>query len=481
MEATQIVRLKGKLPRVVWHASGRQFASRIGFKLYKRQGKEVRDRAFQLLGKDERAAMQKAIAIAADWDWTVRHFKLDRPGEKPYWLEDATMRALQALEHHDLEGAYATGYVLNVGEPSGDKDEEYISHDEQLADRRRSSITLEEGKELYLDHIKSRIGLGAGKGIQEYTYISYKQDLEHVLKFIDRSLPLSRLMRTDFERFVHHWLAQPNGISIRTAVNYCKTFKQMIDWLADREEVVFLKPRGTDRLFRFKGFNPIHVEPYTNEQLKKLFVALPDRYRFYVQLALNCGYYQSDIATLRYAHLYTLHDGTEVPVRNLAAFDGDLYIKRRRQKTLHQNDFETLCYLCPENVELLRKFAAPPDNPHGLVLLNDEGQPLKRRRINNITERFNKYKGDAELGRTVEFKQFRKTGATWMEGRFGERVARMYAAHSMNGELKRYVAQNFGPLTNALKAWAEELRAAGVLDRESRTERQSECGLVAVG
>jgi hypothetical protein len=103
------------------------------------------------------------------------------------------------------------------------------------------------------------------------------------------------------------------------------------------------------------------------------------------------------------------------------------------------------------------------------VLLNDEGLPLRRKRINNITERFNKYKVNADLGRAIEFKQFRKTGATWIEGKFGERVARMYTAHAMNGELKRYVAQNFEPLTAALKAWAAELRTAGVLQADAAT------------
>jgi integrase len=455
----------GKLPRIAWHPSGRQFASRIGYKLYKRNGKEVRDRSFQLLGKDERAAMQKAIDIQADWEWTVAHFKSSFPGVKPHWLEEAAVLTYQAKEREDMETFYETGIVMNVGEHSGEPD--YQTLGDFLAERRRSNVTLAQGKDLYLAHIKGRIGLGGGKGIQEYTYINYKQDLEHVLKFIDQTMLLSSLMRSDFERFVNHWMALPNGMSIRTAVNYCKTLKQMIDWLADEEAVEFNKPRGTDRLFRFKNFNPVHVEPYTNDQLKALFAALPERYRFYVQLAINCGYCQSDIATLRYEHLFTIHQGVEVPVRDLSAFAGDLYIRRRRQKTLHQNDFETLCYLWPENVSALQKLAAPANNLHGLVLLNDEGQPLRRGRTNNITERFNKYKHDANLGRDVEFKQFRKTGATWIESRFGERVARMYTAHAMNGELKRYVAQNFEPLTAALKVWATELRTAGVLTGEA--------------
>ncbi len=86
----------------------------------------------------------------------------------------------------------------------------------------------------------------------------------------------------------------------------------------------------------------------------------------------------------------------------------------------------------------------------------------------------------ADLGRKIEFKQFRKTGATWIEGRHGERVARMYTAHAMNGELKRYVAQNFEPLTAALKSWAVELKAAGVLLGESAVCSASVSALVTV-
>ena len=109
MQATQIIKLKDKLPRVVWHPSGRQYASRIGFKRYQRNEQTVRDRAFQLLGKDYTAAMQRAISVAADWAWTVRYFKESRPGVKPFWLRDAEMRAYQAADRGDLDGVYRTG------------------------------------------------------------------------------------------------------------------------------------------------------------------------------------------------------------------------------------------------------------------------------------------------------------------------------------------------------------------------------------
>ena len=39
----------------------------------------------------------------------------------------------------------------------------------------------------------------------------------------------------------------------------------------------------------------------------------------------------------------------------------------------------------------------------------------------------------------------------------------MYNAQTLNGELKRYAAQNFEPLTIALKAWRDELKSNGVL------------------
>jgi integrase len=168
------------------------------------------------------------------------------------------------------------------------------------------------------------------------------------------------------------------------------------------------------------------------------------------------------IATLRHDHLVAVTDGKTIPIDDVRTFSGDVFIKRRRQKTLHQNDFETLCYLWPEVVELLRKYAAPKANPHGLVLLSENGVPLQRSKTNNITNRFNRYKKDAGLARDCQFKQFRKTGATWIENYFDDRTARLYNAHALGGELKRYAAQDFTALINALRAWREELKSAEV-------------------
>ena len=118
------------------------------------------------------------------------------------------------------------------------------------------------------------------------------------------------------------------------------------------------------------------------------------QFRIYPQLALNCGYYQIDLATLRHGHFVTPRDGIEEQIEDVRTFRGDVLIKRRRQKTLHQNDFETLCYVWLENVELLRRYAAPRQNPYGLVLLNENGLPLQRNKTNNITNRFQRYRKD---------------------------------------------------------------------------------------
>lgn len=449
-----------KLPAIWQHEASGQYASKIGYRYYDRASGRRRDRDFQLLGTDYSEAVRKVLELRRDWNWTVEFFKTSRPGELPVWLEESAMRAYQAAERGETDALYATGTVVNAGPEPGE-----VDHDEQLAQRMRANVTIRQGIQMFLDHMKSRIGLAGGKGVKLYTWLNWKYDIPPLLKHLDPEMPLSRLTRADLEKFVNYWMSLPNGISVRTAANYCKRLKQILDWLADEEAVDFVKPRGTDRLFRFRDFNPIHIEPYTHDELKALFKAVPRRIGMYLQLALNCGYYQSDLATLRWEHLVTIVDGQEKPVRDLKNFSGDLYIKRRRQKTLHQSSLITLCYVWPENVELMRQFAAPSDNPHGLVFLNDVGKPLMDgAKTNNITERWNKYKHRAKLTRQkVEFKQFRKTGATWMENHCAERVARMFMAHNLRGELKRYAAQDFTPLTMALKTWREELLAAGVL------------------
>lgn len=459
-----------RLPCIFLHKGANQYVSKIGYKRVVRNEVAFRVRDFQRLGKNKATAMGRALALHAQWSWTVQHFKSSEhlKGEKPYWLPEKVVAAYRAGERGDLDGVYATGLVLNVGDHSGEED--YQSHDEQLKEGEWRGVTLRQAKDKFLAFCKSRIGLAGGKGLKDCTCLHYSYDIEQTMRFIDAEKPLWQVGRLDIETLVNRLMALPENlnkpgekISIRTAVNYCKAFKKLIDWLDSREDSGWSKPKGTDAIFRFRGFNPIDIRPYTNDELKAIVAAHPERFRLYPLLAINCGYYQIDIATLRHDHLVTIKDGKTIAIADIRTFSGDVFIKRRRQKTLHQNDFETLCYLWPEVVELLRKYAAPMNNTHGLVLLNENGMPLQRKKTNNITNRFNRYKKDAGLARDCEFKQFRKTGATWIENRFDDRTARLYNAHAIGGELKRYAAQTFDGLTVALKAWREELRGAGVL------------------
>jgi integrase len=459
-----------KAPRIWLHKGANQYICKIGYKRVCRGGIWMRVRDFQRLGRDENNALRRALQFQADWLWTINFFKTSEHfrNQAPYWLTPEQVRLYKTAESADINKVYVLENSVNVGEHNGE--ENFQSNDEQLAEGRRRTITIAEAKKLFLDHMKARIGLAGGKGVRDYTYRHYVYDLEQSLRFIDTEKPVNSLTRTDIETLVNKWMALPDylkkpgtKISVRTAANYCKAFKKLLDWMDSQETLGFNKPKGTDSIFRFRNFNPIKIRIYSNDELKAIMSAHPEHFRLYPLLAINCGYYQIDVATLRHDHLVTVIGDKIEPISDIFSSSGDVFIKRRRQKTLHQNDFETLCYLWPETVELLKKYGAPIDNPHGLVLLNENAMPLQRSKTNNITNRFNRYKKDAGLARECQFKQFRKTGATWMENHHGERVARLYSAHTLGGELKRYAAQSFDPLTAALKQWREELRNHSVL------------------
>jgi hypothetical protein len=255
------------------------------------------------------------------------------------------------------------------------------------------------------------------------------------------------MKREDFRRLVDWWLAPGSKVGLRTAGNYCKAFKKMIDW-ADREEVDgFLKPK-IDDFFVFdlpKG----HIERFDAERLKLLLATATDRCRMYVIMALNTGYNQVDIARL-----------TKAQIKEI---DGNWFLVRGREKTSHQNDFLTQHCLWPETRALLERYLAP-DNAGNYALLNVNGRSLMTGRTDNIGDSMNSAR---EMSGVMEItlKQLRKFGISAIKRiTMNPEIARMYGSQKINGALAHYDRDDFfEPLTEALRKWGDELRAAGVL------------------
>ena len=138
---------------------------------------------------------------------------------------------------------------------------------------------------------------------------------------------------------------------------------------------------------------------------------------------------------------------------HLKEIKGEWFVERKREKTKHQNRFSGCWYVWPETKALLDKFAAPKDNGHGLVLL-DDGEPVSSRQIS-----YTMFGNDGGS----RFKDFRKTGATSMENNVGVEVSRLYKANAQGATEKLYVQQSYLKLTAALKQWRDELTTQKVI------------------
>lgn len=126
-------------------------------------------------------------------------------------------------------------------------------------------------------------------------------------------------------------------------------------------------------------------------------------------------------------------------------------------------------YVWPETLKLLEAHAAPEQNPWNLWRLNEDGMPLWRqephhkRPLDNISTAYYRAAA-AEAGVRLPFKEMRKFGATQCESMGTIEVQQMYRGERRSGPSRVYVLADFvGKLTPFLKAWAERLRADGVL------------------
>lgn len=342
-------------------------------------------------------------------------------------------------------------------------------------------LTVAQAKERYLADKKSLIGLPED-GIKPSTYQQVERSLRLALELkitddaaggeryaIDPQAPLDSVGRDEIVAFKRGWLAKVGAgdMARRTAADYCKAVQYFLGWCYKRDRIVSRRIPDLEDLLRFTDVNPINIEDYDAARAKLLTILAKasDRVRLYIYLALNCGYYQVDIGAIKLA---------EIVER-----DGDTYIARRREKSSHQNDFVAFHWLWPETAELLEAEQAPADraeNPAGLALLNEGGGPVYRisadaGKVDNVTSAYWRVldsinaeraaKGLDPIG--LQFKQFRKLGATAMNAIAGETVQKLYRAATFEGADRFYVRGDFSQLTAALRTWGETLRKDGIL------------------
>lgn len=316
-------------------------------------------------------------------------------------------------------------------------------------------LTLERVRELYCDYRKAKVGIGGGEGIKHSTFDDEQRNLKLALGHTNARQYINGWGYREIEKLKDAIFRRcgggENGITRRTAVNYMRAVKGMLDWAHRDTLTPYRHPEDYTDLFRFRKITTVDIEPYDPKKLKKLLKHATQRERLYVYLALNCGHYQIDIGSLRHDEIIT--------------YGGQPAIVRTREKTSHQNDFESLHVLWPETHALLAAELAPARNKHDRALLNENGRPLYRHDENGKYDAVNQayHRLRARSGVKISFKQFRKIGTSALERLGGQQARRLYKAGTIDSGDKVYVREAFENLTPKLLAWGDELRRDGVL------------------
>ncbi len=223
------------------------------------------------------------------------------------------------------------------------------------------------------------------------------------------------------------------GISPTTAKKRLSILRRFLLWAHENGYLDTL-PRNADSLARDISLPPPRPAFYSPEECHKLFALASPRTKCYIALALNCGYTQSDIATLEHS-MIDWKNGV---------------IKRGRHKTSDENgDGPLQCHkLWTVTKRSLKAQATKTDS--GLVLVNEHGGSLLTRtlkesgvmkRIDNITDAFSRLRKRASLPNDRSFKTFRKSGANEIEKLYPAvpHLSSLYLGHSETGVKRYYV------------------------------------------
>ncbi|ADB15131.1 hypothetical protein Psta_0443 [Pirellula staleyi DSM 6068] len=277
--------------------------------------------------------------------------------------------------------------------------------------------------------------------------------------------------------------------------------KSLIEWAYETEQLAML-PRNLKGLAKLRLENHEEAEKtadelfWTVEEVRELFAAATQRTKLYILLAVNCGYTQTDIATLRHAHI-DWQTGV---------------ISRPRHKTKGKQVHK----LWPSTLELLKAEATKPDKKQqssGLVLLGENRLPLlyhsdtttskqdtirlafsvllksqikkrlresspelfklaKRASSTMSKEQLNEIKREqkrradqidaaikeALANESRTFKSFRKTSANLIERQFGDgsKLADQFLGHTQKATKRFYVDSHYESLFTAIDWLGEQ-------------------------
>lgn len=412
---------------------------------------ERRIRTTHYLGRDPIHTPARYYQIKSEWQRVVAAER-KRYEEQRAWKLANGLPPLGRFKPNWPKGCRAADCVR----PWSETVQQVTEHLEREEKADPHKFTIREARERYVGQHRARIGLLNGKGINENTHTKFAQNLTLCLglnkaytrprKPIDVDRCFDELTYDDYRDFVHFWCDPAVVNSGRTGINYLRAFKQMLDGLKIK------LPEGGEELFALKVSNATRIVRYQPEMLKKLLNCEDERARLFQLMFLNLGYYAIDIARLRFDHV-TDAEGHPYSGR------GEMFITRRREKTSHQNDFTTTCYVWPETKVLMEKFRAPP-HLADTYFLSQHGNPYSVKTVSGVVEKVIR---DVGLARQFSVKQYRKVGASQIKALAGTDAMHQYKANAPSAAEKPYILEDFSLLTRALKRLRTKLRSDEVL------------------
>jgi integrase len=412
---------------VSWHDASKQFVKWVG----KTKGDDGKLRPkCHYLGDDETVALNKAAALRDQWK-TLRKSGADA------WPEAAP--------------------------PAEAK----------VSDEPKAPATVEEAAKQFLASVEARRDAGQVSG---FHYESMRCKVSRVVSFLGPKEALVSIGESELTAFVLLVAKRPQvrdkyrgyrPMSIAYARKVVGTLKLMFSWFYETGRWDN-RPRGFDRLFRFKPvltvsersarLTGVCTEPryFKVTELADCYEVANGRHRLWLLLALNCGFCQAELDSLRRFEIKGL--GTAKP-----------YIERFRQKTSVYGRWS----LWPETAELLQEYMADP-NDDDIALFTERGRRLKSVVRSGVLSSVSQAwrllveRSGIEPG---SFKLLRKTGARMTKVIGGLEVSELYLAHQEPGQNKAYAGRRWELLDAALGEMRRQLAPMFAVKREQRRRR----------
>lgn len=301
-----------------------------------------------------------------------------------------------------------------------------------------AKLTVEDFGEKYLQSCYTRYERG---DISATWFEKIRISVCHFVDYLQTDLPLSKLNEMHLDDYRNYTLSLPiststnKSISLWTAKSRLDIVKLMIKW-GYQMALIETLPRNLDGYARITIPEPT-VNRFSREEINTLYSAASERTKMFMLLALNCGFGQTDISSLRNSEFQMSENR----------------IVRKRTKTGVHCEFA----LWPLTIEMLKKHGTLDGKPNDRVFLSQSGHPLVReyfiddkfKRTDAIRSAFFRLMKKIDMPNHRGFYSLRKTAASEIEV-IDPAVTEMFLAHSEKGQKKNYAERDWARLDKAI-------------------------------